>query len=173
VTAPAAISASLVNMRNVGTHKSVALTIHVPEELAAQVIEAFGWPTMANPVSVAVARLRDAETDSRTNPLGTPEAARGSRSSVTPHNSEPKERKAWADLPPSQQAAIRCSEAEFTRWLWSAHYEREDADAAATVRRLCGVKSRADLNANHRARMVWFGLDTEYMQATGRLARSA
>lgn len=56
---PSAIAASLVNMRNVGSHKSVALTIHVPEEQAHAVIEAFGWPTMANPVPIAIARLTE------------------------------------------------------------------------------------------------------------------
>ncbi len=53
----AAIAAQLVNMRNVGTHKSLQLTLHIPEEYALKAIEAFGWPTMTNPVPVAVARL--------------------------------------------------------------------------------------------------------------------
>ena len=53
----AAIVGSLVSAKNVGVHKSVALTIHVPEELALRVFEIFGWPTMSHPISVALARL--------------------------------------------------------------------------------------------------------------------
>lgn len=167
MSAPAAISASLVNMRNVGTHKSVALTIHVPEELAAQVIDAFGWPTMANPVSVAIARLRDAETDSRTNPSGTPEAARGGRSSVTPENSI----RGWPDLKPSQQAGIRCSDNEFREFLYIKHGLRNlDEDSAADcIRRICGVSSRRELNEDQRKRVLWHQLDREFLEHVGKL----
>ena len=57
MTEAAIIAGSLVDVRNVGTHKSVKLTIHVPEEHATRVVAAFGWPTGVNPVSVAIARL--------------------------------------------------------------------------------------------------------------------
>jgi len=53
----AAIAAQLVDMRNVGTHKVMKLTIHVPEEQALAAIAAFGWPTGVNPVPIAIARL--------------------------------------------------------------------------------------------------------------------
>lgn len=58
---PAAISAQLVDMRNVGTHKCLKLTLHVPEEQALDAIAAFGWPTGAAPVPVAIARLNQQE----------------------------------------------------------------------------------------------------------------
>src|ERR1019366_2338507 len=54
---PAAIIASLVDVRNIAEHSSVVLKIHVPQERALEVIAAFGWPTGANPVAVAIARL--------------------------------------------------------------------------------------------------------------------
>ena len=53
----AAIMGSLVDVRNVGTHKSVKLTIHTPEEYAMKVVDPFGWPTGVNPIPVAIARL--------------------------------------------------------------------------------------------------------------------
>ena len=59
MTKPAAIYGSLVDLRNVGVHKSLRLTVEVPAELAAQVIEAFGWPTHAAPVPIAMARMND------------------------------------------------------------------------------------------------------------------
>lgn len=64
---PAAVMGSLVNLKNVATHKSIALTIHVPAEAAQAVLGAFGWPTMVDPVSVAVARLE--ESASLTQPV--------------------------------------------------------------------------------------------------------
>ena len=57
MTELAIIAGTLVDVRNIGTHKSVKLTVHVPEELATKVVQAFGWPTMADPIPVAVARL--------------------------------------------------------------------------------------------------------------------
>jgi hypothetical protein len=89
---------------------------------------------------------------------------------------EPKERKAWADLPPSQQAAIRCDESGFMLFLCHKPGVRiiadkkGNVDTAETVRHYCGVNSRRDLNSNQRARVLWHQLDTEYLQATGRLA---
>lgn len=53
-----AIDAYLVDVKNVNTHKVVELKIHVPQERAMEVFELFGWPTMVNPVSIAIARLR-------------------------------------------------------------------------------------------------------------------
>ncbi len=53
----AAIAAQLVDIRNVGQHKCIKLTLHVPAEQAGLIMEAFGWPTAVDPVPVAVARL--------------------------------------------------------------------------------------------------------------------
>lgn len=54
----AAIAAQLVDMRNVGTHKVLKLTIHIPEEQALAAIAAFGWPTGVDPVPIAIARMK-------------------------------------------------------------------------------------------------------------------
>ena len=54
---PAAIFGSLVDIKNVNAHKSVRLTIDIPAEKAPEVVAMFGWPTMAEPVPVALARL--------------------------------------------------------------------------------------------------------------------
>lgn len=41
---PIAITGNLVNIRNID--KCVALTIHLPRERSAEIVAAFGWPTM-------------------------------------------------------------------------------------------------------------------------------
>lgn len=113
-----AITGSLVNMRNVGTHKSVALTIHVPEELAHKVIEAFGWPTAASPVAVALARLQTAKSE--------PEVTK-------PH-------RRMNELPLPQQAGILCGDERFAKFV----KERFDHDDPIEfVRTHCSVSSRS------------------------------
>ena len=116
---------SLVDVRNVSSHKCVRLEIHVPAEQAGTVMAAFGWPTMAEPVPVALARL---------NP-----------SAFAPAD-QAKERTPFTDLPFAQQAAMRCNEPGF----WSFIRERGNTclsaqDAARYVRLHCNVQSRKDI----------------------------
>jgi hypothetical protein len=61
VMTKAVVTGSLTDIRNIGTDKSVKLTVHVPVELAMQVIDAFGWPSSVDPVPVAVARIVETE----------------------------------------------------------------------------------------------------------------
>lgn len=70
----------------------------------------------------------------------------------------------WRDLPPAQQAGIRCEEGSFTEFL---RFERpddwnEEPDAVRCVRLICGVESRADLNTNQKARVIWHQLNDQY-----------
>lgn len=142
---PSAISAQLVDVRNVSSHKCVRLEIHVPAEQAGAVMAAFGWPTMADPVPVALARLTAAP-----EPIAKPEAA--------------KERRPFSELPYSQQAAMRCQEPTFGQFLADKHlvtYERCNRDAAAAVRWICSVVSRSELNDPDAAKR-WQSLDAEF-----------
>lgn len=173
MTAPAAIAASLVNMRNVGTHKAVALTVHVPEEQAQAVIAAFGWPTMTAPVPVALARLSETsgslpDQDGEVSPLDLPRAWTAASPSAPS-----EERRPWAELRPSTQAAIRCGEETFRKYLFERGYVQDISNvgaAAEAVRFLCGVNSRKELDIDFHRRQLWSSLDTGYLQATGRMA---
>ena len=148
---PAAITAQLVDVRNVAAHKSVRLELHVPAEQAGLVMAAFGWPTMADPVPVALARLH-----SPAEPIAKPEA--------------PKEHRPFSDLPYSQQAALRCQEPAFQSflqhesgaggvvWLDNPNEDR----FAATVRQHCGVKSRADITKGTEAGNLWECLEADF-----------
>jgi len=150
--APAAITAQLVDVRNVAAHKSVRLELHVPAEQAGLVMAAFGWPTMADPVPVALARLH-----SPAEPIAKPEA--------------PKERRPFSELPYSQQAAMRCGEREFARFL----AEKFTVDSVVAggnkslpefssdaVRQICRVKSRSELERGTAAGDKWEALEAEY-----------
>jgi hypothetical protein len=137
---PAAISASLVDVRNIAAHKCVRLEIHVPVEQASLVMAAFGWPTAADPVPVAIARL-DLSKPSGAAPIE-PEKVR------TP----------FRDLPPAQQAAMRCNEPEFWKFIDGVNSDH----AANILRRKLGIESRSQLNTNPLAAARWAALDTEY-----------
>lgn len=151
--APAAITAQLVDVRNVAAHKSVRLELHVPAEQAGLVMAAFGWPTMADPVPVALARLTAApETIAKPEP--------------------PKERRPFSELPYAQQAAMRCNEPHFWNFLASnsesfwremiAKYGSEASAAAAMVRRTCLVDSRAEINKGMPSGDRWSVIEADF-----------
>lgn len=158
---PAAIiSGSLVDVRNVGTHKCVKLTIHVPEEYALRVVDVFGWPTAVAPVSVALARM-----------LTEPELVKGLEERgylPKPEQSiEPtKERRAWATLTPTVQAGIRCQDPIFQAYVIEQRKFEEVDDmednAACFVRRQCNVNTRGALATNEKAATVWKSIDSDF-----------
>src|SRR5687768_17572513 len=106
-----AISAQLVDIRNVGTHKVVKLTLHAPEEQAMQIMKLFGWPTGVNPIPVALARL---------DPLPPHPAAAAPRPADAPQPlpvGENKSKQRMSEKPYSTQAALRCKDARFRAFL--------------------------------------------------------
>ena len=71
----------------------------------------------------------------------------------------------WRDVGPAAQAGIRAQEPAFRAYLKDV-YPREwdgcDADPAECTRMICGVLSRAEFSTNHKARVIWHQLDSEY-----------
>lgn len=167
MTEAAIIAGALVDVRNVGTHKSVKLTIHVPEEHATRVVAAFGWPTGVNPVSVAIARLNPTKEVMPDNPQHNPPETQPRP--VTDRQASPvgenKPKREWGEMSPAQQAGILCNETAFHlflrekhRNLWLGSIKRlenngrpnEPADvAAATIRSLCNVMSRREITRDN------------------------
>ena len=150
MTDKAAIAAQLVDVRNVGQHKAIKLTVHVPAEQAGLVMAAFGWPTMADPVPVALARLdlsrtgvsSPAEGDA---PVPAPLTAKATSSASASRRGEPSNRLA-------QRAGILCNDPMFHKYL--AHRNglpcigelNNDRELAADwLRKYCRVQSRADI----------------------------
>jgi len=73
--------------------------------------------------------------------------------------------KKWHELPPSQQAAIRCNEGKFWEFLGQQKIGAKvfgDSEAAAAVRRLCDVASRKNLDTDGFAAGLWRSLDSDY-----------
>ena len=137
MTAPAAIMASLVDVRNISVHKCIRLEIHIPAEQAGLVLRAFGWPTLVDPVPVAIARLDSAKA--------------------------PSERRKFSELAMPAQAALRCQDIEFRSFLRSNGAVVHDTDEAANVvRDLLGIKSRAEILPDTPAGRGWLELERQY-----------
>lgn len=70
----------------------------------------------------------------------------------------------WRDVQPAAQAGIRCGERGFAVYLRETRPNDwiEAEGAADCVRLICGVVSRSELSTNHKARVLWHQLDTEY-----------
>jgi putative phage-type endonuclease len=76
-----------------------------------------------------------------------------------------KERRRWDELPPSQQAAIRCGEPSFRKFLaeqTGAIAAWTMADAAVVVRHRCDVSTRAMIKPGTEAAQRWHDLEKEY-----------
>lgn len=149
MSAPAIISGDLTTFKHVPTRKVYQLIVEIPAEAASAAFATLGMPGTVSQIPVAVARLVD---DARVKP------------------EQVKERRAFTDLPYAQQAAIRCEESEFKRFLeetWRLNI-RNDYNPAQAVRDHCGVKSRADIGKGPNDRsendsgFKWRALEAEY-----------
>lgn len=145
MTRRAIIDGSLVDVRNVNQHKCVRLVVDVPAERAREVIDAFGWPTMVNPVPVAIARL-------------TEQASQAPRPAEQP--TKPAGAKSYA-----QRIALLCKEPKFWKFLEEKYRPMKvwDEEAAAeTVRMACDVISRGDIIEGSGAAEKWRQLSADY-----------
>ena len=151
---PAAFSGNYADLRFIKTRSVAAITVEIPIEQAAAFVAAFGAPTPGAEIPVAIARLDPTKAVSEApKPAGEPSI---------------KERRRFDTLPLSQQAAMRCNEPAFWRFLneEKVHFPRyaiNDADAAASaVRERCKVQSRSDIKIGDRAGSIWQQLNSDY-----------
>jgi hypothetical protein len=86
----------------------------------------------------------------------------------TPHPpaAAKREKMHWREVQPATQAALRCDQATF--WAFLREVEgypdvESPETAAVAVRHLCKVSSRAELSANHKARVLWHQLDSAFL----------
>lgn len=139
---PAAFQATIHGFRTVPSRGVVSITIEAPIEHHAEIAR-----IAVHGAWVAVARLEEPKQEKA--------------------KAEPKDKKNWRDMPPAQQAAIRCGEPIFWAYLKEQLGEDPpptDADQCAEViRDMCGVQSRKELNDNHLARTIWFNLDQGFL----------
>lgn len=158
MTDAAAISGDFATYRHVQGRKVLQLVIEVPAEMASAVFAALGTPGAGEGIPVALARLQTV-----------PEQPSGNSGQLP----APKERRPFSELPYSQQAAMRCAEPEFFKFLQTKF--RPDAvipfdplrdnnapPAVPYLRNLIGIGSRRDLDHHPIAAERWQALEAEY-----------
>jgi len=141
----AAFSGDYCDLKFVKTRKVAQITIEIPIEQAAAFVASFGAPDPAQGVPVALARLNAPASQEQTEP-------------------PVKDRKAWADLPCSQQAAIRCGEGAFQKFMSEYNVGQVfDAETCAqAVRNVTGCNSRSELNEYGPKQDIWREIEAEY-----------
>lgn len=154
-----AIQGSLVDARNIAVHKTLRLLVDVPVESAGRVLELFGWPTMANPIPVALAPLNPQAVQNNEPKTTTPQAAggRARADALTPEQRSDIAVNAanvrWKGGKLSRAAAFLCQAGAFHRFLEEhAMGKASNADEAAKILRgECNIESRAELDHDPQA----------------------
>lgn len=162
MTEPRAIAGEFADFKLVKTRSVAQIVIEVPIEEGELVVRMFGIPQPGKPVRLALARLnKESEVVPDTS----------STDAERRHKNGAGDKKAWSDLPPAQQAGIRCAEKAFWKFLnedgYGALGEKTDvvedeAKAANYVRLICGVHSRADIGKDRSSLNKWRDLESAY-----------
>ena len=149
MTAPAAIMGDYCDLKFIKSRAVAQVIVEIPIEQSAAFVAAFGTPSQSTGVPVAIARIDPKAASDPPKPAAKPSE---------------RERKKWSQLRPAQQAAMRCNEAAFQKFITgkvanggNVGYTVEDA-----VRIACGVSSRADILDGSFAARKWADLDREY-----------
>ena len=73
-----------------------------------------------------------------------------------------KPRRPFHDLPLSQQAALRCQDERFQRFMQDVHGLQDMQYTPNMVRSMCYVKSRAEFDTSEEAGEMWVAFNAEY-----------
>ena len=170
------------NLRTVISQKVAQVVIEIPMEQMQEFVRLFGapnpetWialariePTQVNPIPVAVARLNPelpSPSSHQTSP-GNSDATGGVSPPLpgTDGRKPGAQSKSWSSMSPAQQAGIRCADPLFQQFLLEKMKIRQmcnASDAANAVRVYCGVASRAHINVDPSAGLLWHRLDGDF-----------
>lgn len=134
----AILQGDYTDLKFIKSRKVAVISIEIPIEAATSFVAAFGTPSPATGVPVAIARLQEPAKQEAEKP-----------------------KRSWGQLSRAEQAGIACNEPEFRAFLSSRNGSIavvDGMDAAGYVRRFCRVKSRADLDVDQMAAASWDNL---------------
>jgi hypothetical protein len=135
--ASAAISGDYVDLKFVKGRKVAQIVIEIPIEAANAFVQAFGTPSPAEGVPVALARLQ--------TPKSEPEVTK-------PH-------RRMNELPLPQQAGILSNDLRFAKFVEERHGSK---DPVAFIREHCRVASRSQLEMNKEVTARFYELRAEF-----------
>jgi hypothetical protein len=157
VSAPV-FKATFSDFRLVKTRSCAQLIFEVPIEEADAALQTLGGlPRAATEVWAGIARIDP--KNPAPEPRNAPDKA-----------SAPKERRPFNSLALPAQAAMRCNEPEFQRFIADRLYgpgndvRVESPMAASEVRHICGVTSRSMISIAGESGRKWLALDAEYLE---------
>lgn len=146
----AAFKATYSDWKLVKTRQVVQIVFEVPLAEADSAYELLGgMPAPATERWFGIAALRSPE------PV---------KPQPVPDKPQAGAKRDWRDIPPSQQAGIRCEEPMFISFLKEERSDdwHESQEAAECVRLICGVTSRSELSTNQKARVIWTQLNSQF-----------
>jgi hypothetical protein len=160
---PAAFRAVYADWKLIKTRGQVQIVLELPIEQADAAYEVLGgMPVAGKERWFGVAAIK---SETEVMPVD-PEP--NTRTAARPDQEPPRPDRAkrdWRDMPPSQQAALRCNTVMFRAFLRDTRaddWHEAGSDPAECVRLICGVASRSLLDTEHRARVVWKQLDDQF-----------
>lgn len=158
------IEADFANWRPVTGRKVLQLIFEIDIAQTGEVLRRLGTPTPGESKWCAIALL-DLKSSEKTScaqrePVSPGEQQRNTVG-VTAGETATKTSKKFAEMPLSQQAALRCNDAEFQRWIGAP---TGAAEAADRVREKCMIQSRSELDnvLNHWPRGRWQVLEDAF-----------
>lgn len=154
-----AFRATFSDMKLVKTRQVAQLIFEIPiEEFDAAYEILGGMPVPSKERWFGIAAIKP--------PAQQEEARAAPRPSARPNSHPPTggAKRPYLSLSPQQQAGMRCEEPMFMAFLREQRPDdwHEAPSAAECVRLICGVGSRAELATNHKARVIWHQLDSQY-----------
>jgi len=143
MTDKAVFQGNYSDLRFVKTRKVAQITVEIAIEQAADFVKVFGAPNPAAECPIVIARL-----------------------DLNAAKQEPqdKPRTKFSEMKPSAQAAMRCNEPGFIKYL----EDRNNIpigipdNAASVLRTMLNIKSRADLDKDPEAAKRWRQMDDDY-----------
>lgn len=143
----AAFRATYSDWKVIKGRKVVQVVFELPLEQADQAYQVLGgMPIAAHEIWCGIAKLASSAVEQGTL-----------NAQVAGSNPASSARRKFSDLPPAQQAAMRCNEPVFWAFLREIYlYEPGSADdAAEAVRERCNVGSRSEIRPGTEAERKW------------------
>ena len=161
MTKPAAFRATYSDLKLIKTRQCVQIVFELPlADFDAAYNVLGGMPNPANETWFGIAPLKPGK---EAMPDISPERVTDAR--LEPNNPPARAKLDWRDVQPAAQAGIRCAEPNFRAFLREVKgYDLvvTEQAAAVVIREICEVNSRTEFGTDHRKRVLWHQLDTEY-----------
>jgi len=158
MTEPVAFKATYADWKLIKTRGVVQVVMEVPVGESDAAYEILGgMPVHGKERWFGVAALK--------SPVQKETAAKPRQTSSPNPTGGAKQKMDWRDMQPAAQCALRCDQPAFQAFLREIYQHsavRDSDSAAAAVRHICGVKSRSELSADHRRRVLWKQMDDQF-----------